>query len=348
MADKKALTWTELRVGVVVILSLIVLAGTILYIGSGGGAPWSRKYTLKATMRDVNGLKPGAPVRVGGVEVGTVTKVEFAQGTPEVEVDMRIDSRVQDRITDKSQASLGALGLLGEKAVDISAAPEGTAISDGGYVKADKEDAFKGLMADTSESTAHLRRILARMDAGEGLIGKALRDDDLYNRMADVANRLQVVMGKIESDRGPLGRLMNDQEMSRNLAHSAAGIDAVISRIESGQGPLGTLSKDEKLVADLKGMVSNLNAVSSKLQKGEGSLGKMLGDDTLYKRLDALTTRMDSIATRLDSGEGSLGKLMKDPEFYDNLNGAAKDARTLIADIRKDPSKYLRVQLKVF
>jgi phospholipid/cholesterol/gamma-HCH transport system substrate-binding protein len=57
---------------------------------------------------------------------------------------------------------------------------------------------------------------------------------------------------------------------------------------------------------------------------------------------------MDSLATRMENGEGSLGKLMKDPEFYDNLNGAAKDMRTLIADVRKDPSKYLRVQLKVF
>ena len=37
MAEKKALTWTELRVGVVVLVSLVVLAGTILYIGSGSG-----------------------------------------------------------------------------------------------------------------------------------------------------------------------------------------------------------------------------------------------------------------------------------------------------------------------
>jgi phospholipid/cholesterol/gamma-HCH transport system substrate-binding protein len=348
MADKKALTWTELRVGVVVIVSLFVLAGTILYIGSGGGSPWARKYTVKATMKDVNGLKPGAPVRVGGVEVGTVTKVEFAKGSGEVEVDMRLDGRVQDRVTDKSQASLGALGLLGEKAVDITAAPEGTPIGDNGWVKADKEDAFKGLMADTSESTAHIRKILARMDAGEGLIGKALRDEELYDRMNDVATRLQGALGKVESDRGPLGRMMNDQEMSRNLAKSAAGLEAVIARVESGQGPLGALSKDEKLVADLKGVTSSLNAVASKLQRGEGSLGKMLSDDTLYTRLDTLTARMDSVATRMEKGEGSLAKLMNDPDFYDNLNGAAKDARTLIADVKKNPSKYLRVQLKVF
>jgi phospholipid/cholesterol/gamma-HCH transport system substrate-binding protein len=348
MADKKALTWTELRVGVVVIISLIVLAGTILYIGSGGGSPWARKYTVKATMRDVNGLKPGAPVRVGGVEVGTVTEVDFAKGSGEVEVEMRLDSRVQDRVTDQSQASLGALGLLGEKALDITAGPGGTPIPDGGYIRADKEDPFKGLLADTSESTAHLRRILARIDAGEGLVGKALRDEELYDRMTDVAQRLQAAMGKLESDRGPLGRLMNDQEMSRHLSRSAAGIESVISRIESGQGALGALSKDEKLVADLKGVTSNLSAVAARLQRGEGSLGKMLNDDTLYKRLDALSTRLESLATRMEKGEGSLGRLIRDPDFYDNLNGAAKDVRTLIADVRKDPSKYLRVQLKVF
>ena len=348
MADKKALTWTELRVGVVVIASIFVLAGTILYIGSGGGSPWARKYTIRAVMTDVNGLKTGAPVRVGGVEVGTVTNVDFARQGSKVEVDMRLDSRVKDRITDKSQAALGALGLLGEKAVDITAVPDGTPIQDGGYIQADKEDQFKGLLTDTSESTAHLKRILARMDAGEGLIGKALRDEELYNRMADVSNRLQAAMGKLETDRGPLGRLMNDQDMSRNLAKSAAGLESVISRIESGQGPLGTLSKDEKLVADLKGVTGNLNALSEKLQRGEGSLGKMLTDDTLYRRLDALSARLDSLATRMENGEGSLGKLIKDPDFYDNLNGAAKDVRTLIADVRKDPSKYLRVQLKVF
>ena len=72
MSRSKALTWTELRVGVVVIVSLVVLAFTILYIGGGGGSPFARKYELNALMTDVNGLKPGAPVRVGGVEVGTV------------------------------------------------------------------------------------------------------------------------------------------------------------------------------------------------------------------------------------------------------------------------------------
>src|SRR5262245_48486779 len=120
--SSKALTWTELRVGLVVILSLVLLAFTILYIGSGGGSPFARKYTVKALMADGNGLKPGAPVRVGGVEVGTVTEVDFAGrgGGGLVEVSMRLDRRVQPRVTTESRLTLGALGLLGEKAVDIT------------------------------------------------------------------------------------------------------------------------------------------------------------------------------------------------------------------------------------
>src|SRR5688500_4736417 len=211
MVDRsKALTWTEVRVGLVVLLSLAVLAVTILYIGSGAGSPFAKKYTLRALMRDVNGLKEGAPVRVGGVEVGTVTKVDFAKDAGGmVEVELRVDRRMQERVTSQSRASLGTLGLLGEKAVDITAAPGGVPIPDDQYVPPGSEDAIKGLLADASESTAHLKKILARMDAGEGLIGKALRDEELYDRMLDVSLRMQKVMDKLESDRGPLGMLVN-------------------------------------------------------------------------------------------------------------------------------------------
>ena len=60
--SKKVLTWSELRVGLLVIVSLAILAFTALMIGTG--SPFSRTYTLKALMKDVNGLKPSAPVRV--------------------------------------------------------------------------------------------------------------------------------------------------------------------------------------------------------------------------------------------------------------------------------------------
>ena len=350
MADKgkKALTWTELRVGLLVIVSLSILAFTALMIGTG--SPFSRTYTLKALMKDVNGLKPSAPVRVGGVEVGTVEKVDFAKGAAAgmVELQMKIDRRVQSRVTTDSQANLGAVGLLGEKAVNITPAATGTPIPDDGYVKAASEDPFKGLLTDAGETTAHLRRILARMDAGEGLIGKALRDEELYDRMTDVAKRLQDVVGKLESPHGVLGRMMNDEEMARNLARTAKGIESVVSRIDSGQGPLGALSRDEDMVREMKAITANLNQVSARVARGEGSLGRMTTDDKLYESLSGVSTRLDALLVKIEKGDGSMGRLINDPEFYNNMNGAAKDLRLLIADVRRDPEKYLRVKLSLF
>jgi phospholipid/cholesterol/gamma-HCH transport system substrate-binding protein len=348
MNRSKALTWTELRVGVVAIVSLVVLAITIVYVGSGGGSPWARKYELKALMSDINGLKPGAPVRVGGLEVGTVKHVDFDKKGGMVEVTMKLDRRVQPRVTTRSEANLGSLGLLGEKAVDITPSVEGAPIEDGGYIAAAAEDPFKGLLSETSESTSHLNRILARMDAGEGTMGKALRDEELYNRMVDVSVRLQGVMDKLESPKGPLGRLVNDTDMSRQLSSSVKGIDTIVSRIEEGKGPLGALSRDEQLVADLKSLTSNLNEVAGKLHRGEGSAGRLLHDDALFKRLDSVSNRLDSLISRVESGEGSAGRLIRDPEFYNNMNGAATDLRGLISDIRKDPQKYLRVKVSLF
>ena len=347
MDRKQALTWTELRVGVVVIASLFILALTILYVGGGGASMLAPHYEIRALMADVNGLKDGAPVRLGGVEVGSVRKVELdPRGM--VEVRMRLDRRVKDRITSESRATLGSLGMLGEKAVDISAGRGGTPVEDDSYVDAEPTDPFRGLLTNASDSTAHLKRILSRMDAGEGLMGKALRDDELYVRMVDVSTRLQGVLTRLESETGPLGRLVNDREMSERLAGSVKGIEAAVSRLEAGEGALGTLSRDQELAADLKALTTSLRAVSGKLERGEGSAGRLLGEDTLYVRLESVTGGLEKVLGRLEGGDGSAARLLHDAELYENLNAAARDVRMLVADVRRDPRPYLRVKLSLF
>ena len=100
-------------------------------------------------------------------------------------------------------------------------------------------------------------------------------------------------------------------------------------------------------MADLKGVTGSLNAVAPAPREGGGHPRQ---DDDRRQPLHAVSTPSPcgwtTLAARMESGEGSLGRLLKDPEFYDNLNGAAKDVRALVTDVRKDPSKYLRVQVE--
>ena len=347
--SKKVLTWTELRVGLVLIASLLVLAATTLYIGGGGTSPFARKYEVRALMSDVNGLKSGAPVRVGGVEVGNVTGVDFAPGGKGmIEVVMKLDQRVQPRVTTRSTVELGALGLLGEKAVDITASAEGVPIQDGQLLPPAGDDAFKSLVSDTSESVTHMKKILARIDAGQGFVGKAFRDEELYERLTDMSARLQDVMKRLQDEKGPLGRLVNDQEMSRQLAGTARGIEDVVSRIERGEGPLGALSRDEAMVRQMKATAAGFADAAGRLERGEGTAGRLLHDEKLYERLEALTVRLDAVTRRLDQGEGSAGRMLKDPALYDNMNGTFADLRALVSDVRKDPRKYLHVKVSLF
>ncbi|MGB6666775.1 MAG: MlaD family protein, partial [Candidatus Acidiferrum sp.] len=112
MAQRKQLTWTELRVGIFVLVGLLVLAAGIFYVtGAGTLGP---KYRLVTYLPDVSGLANGAPVRLDGVEIGNVESIRIAPRTGNVaqdrskniEVVMRVAKKYQEDILTDSEASL--------------------------------------------------------------------------------------------------------------------------------------------------------------------------------------------------------------------------------------------------
>ena len=84
------------------------------------------------------------------------------------------------------------------------------------------------------------------------------------------------------------------------------------------------------------------------MNRGEGTAGKLMVDASLYNRLNALGDRFDQLMSRLNEGEGTMGQLLKDRQLYENMNGAVTDLRTLVADIRREPKKYLNVKVSIF
>src|SRR5215469_3488192 len=104
MAQRRQLTWTELRVGLFVLVALFVLAVGIFYVtGPGFLGP---KYRLRTYFPEVAGVSNGAPVRLDGVDIGNVEAIHLVPRSdghaPEknrnIEVIMRLDKRYQDDI----------------------------------------------------------------------------------------------------------------------------------------------------------------------------------------------------------------------------------------------------------
>ena len=123
MPRTRSLAWSELKIGLLSVFA-IVMAVMLIFLLSGEGGFFWQQYGLKSIFPNVAGLKPGAPVRVAGVEVGSVDEVDFLGDR--VEVSMKLRRDMQPRVTTRSTASLGSVSLLGEAAVDITASTEGT------------------------------------------------------------------------------------------------------------------------------------------------------------------------------------------------------------------------------
>src|SRR5688572_13562261 len=106
MPRTRSLAWAELKIGLVS-LAAIVLAATLIFLLTGeGGLAWQR-YSLKTVFDDVAGLHEGSPVRVAGVEAGSVTSIDFVGDR--VEVTFELSDRMQPRITTASIAALGSV-----------------------------------------------------------------------------------------------------------------------------------------------------------------------------------------------------------------------------------------------
>ncbi len=102
MPRTRSLGWAELKIGLLTVFAL-AMAGILIFALSGEGGLWWQRYPLKTIFANIAGLEEGAPVRVAGVEVGSVTRTQFAGD--QVEVSFEVNEEVQPRITTQSRAS---------------------------------------------------------------------------------------------------------------------------------------------------------------------------------------------------------------------------------------------------
>jgi phospholipid/cholesterol/gamma-HCH transport system substrate-binding protein len=352
MPRKKTITYSQLRVGIVVIVAMGIFLFTTLYITREGGLPLlGGQYTLYSYLGDVNGLKAGAPVHLSGVEVGAVTRVEFSdEGAPRpVTLTIKLRSDVQNRVTTSSQLSVGSLGVLGEKMVDIDPGPPGgDPLPDGGFIQGEAGDPIKGIITDASQTMKDVRDLISDVQSGQGSLGKILKGDEFHDKLADFVNKAQGVFGRMSESEGTLGRLINDPAVYDNLNELTGGMKEIVAQIEAGEGGLGKLVSDEKTAASLSNMIVKLDTVAQRMADGEGSVGALMKEREFYDKLNALSGNLDGITARMDRGDGTMGQLLHDQELYDNLNKTASELSELIKAVRADPKKYLRIKVSLF
>ncbi len=300
---------TEFKVGVFFIVGLIILLAVFEFIG---GIPFlGGEYKIKAYFQTVDELKEGNPVKLNGVDIGTISSIKL--GDNRIEVIMSIERGVT--IKKDSVASIKLTGLLGTSYVNISFGTPESPVAGPGTVLA-------------SEEPADINKILAKVESAVSSLDSAFAAFDVLGenkeQITNVINNVDSVLADLSEGKGTLGKLLKDDTLYEEAKGALANINDISSSVKEGKGTLGKLVTDSSLFDETKSAMSNLAKLSDSLSTSKGTLGKLLNDDSLYNQANEAATNLNSILKKINSGQGTLGKLVSDDSLYFDAQNTLK------------------------
>lgn len=261
----------------------LIVAG-LYFIGSNKNM-FGSTIRVSASFYNVNGLMPGNNVRFGGINVGTVDRVEIITDST-IEVVMVIKEKSRQFIKKNAIVSIGTDGLMGNKLVNINAIREPAAlIADG--------DTLQTLHPI---ETDEMVRTLNRTNEDVAVIAKNLRvmTSQINNR-----NNLWSILMDTLAAKNVKEAIVNIRLTSKNTATITGDLSEIIENIKSGKGTVGALLTDTSLLVGLRHTLINIEVVSD-------TLAHITGD-------------LRSVSQKLKNGEGAIGAILMDTAFAYNL-----------------------------
>jgi phospholipid/cholesterol/gamma-HCH transport system substrate-binding protein len=290
---------TDVVVGVVVFLSLVILVGGVMFLKEVKFT--SKTYTLRCYFPAVSNLTTGDPVKVNGVKSGKVTDIKLEKG--QVLVTMEVDKSII--LTEGSRITIQNVGLMGERMVGIQLKP-GTPPLDisqplTGYFDSGIAEAM-GMMG---EVFGQIQVIVAQLNE---IVQQTVGDPAFLSTFQRIMKRLDNISATAE-----------------NLVQNNAGnINGMAKDLNSTVGNVKSLVDDNK--DKMQGIINNLSAVSGKA-------------DNLVDRLQSISGGLDQLMTEINRPTSSVHMLLNDKEFYTELKSTLTSLDSLIKKIEKDKLK---------
>jgi phospholipid/cholesterol/gamma-HCH transport system substrate-binding protein len=357
LPSQKQLKWSQLRVGLTVLIASITL-GVLIFLMSGTGGWFTSKITLRSYFDNAGGLREGAPVRLAGVDIGNVTDIRIVEDKPmtPVEVTMKVNTRYSRSLRKDSVTLLSTAGILGETFVDVdSATAKGPAAISGDTLPArdqpqieDVVRASQGTLQNMDALLKRVDRIMSFIESGQGSIGKVIYDPSLYNQLNATVTEFKGLVDDIQQGKGSIGPLLTSDEAYKKVLATIDKLNVMVDDLQQGKGTAGKLLKDPELFDNANKAIANVRQLTDDIDAGKGAIGTMTHDQEFAARLKTLMTNLSELSDHLEKGEGTAGLLFKDPALYNNSSQMLVETRELVKSIRENPKKYLTFKVKVF
>lgn len=295
---------TELKVGAVVLIGVVVLAVFILRMDDTSTlfGVSTDVYRVQVRFDTISGLGVDAPVRLAGVPVGRVERIDLTDDGQAL-VTLRINDEVALR--QSATASVASLGLLGEKYLEVTAGTPGDpVVTDGGEIQ-------PGAAVSVDQMVAVMNQIASDAQEMTNALSNVFGSEEGEARMAQILDNLEQLTrdaGTIASaNRDSIGETMtNIEELTANLADSIPSMieeyrvlaENASSLVASNEDNIaGTVAEARVLIESLERSAESLEQIMEKINSGDGTAAQLINtSDTIDKVNDSLDTIDDSLA----------------------------------------------------
>ena len=214
----------EIKLGAFVVGALTIF---IIAIFSINDFTSFHGYTIKAMFNFGDGIKPAAPVRVSGVDVGEVKKIKIIEDEGKTKVLIYAWIRQGVKIPVGSQVFVNNLSILGQKYLEIlpKANPERYLEEGDTIIGNDSVPIYK--------IGEYARTILIRFDKLLKSITDVVGDEDVaatfkqfMGNLQGASSSLEGLLTDVRDQRGTLGKLLYEDSIYEELEEFIADIKA--------------------------------------------------------------------------------------------------------------------------
>lgn len=327
----------ELKVGA---LLVVALGSTLLLLWLMGEVAFGQSAALQVEFSHTGNVVKGAPVKVGGVIVGKVARIELQAdrrdeaGLP-LPVSMHLDvtKEALAAMRADAQVMVSSQGPLGESYLELLIGQAKEPLPAGKPVRG----------VDSPRIDVVSNKLARFLEAAS----KVLEEDPeaLQRVVVGMSNLATTVDGVITENRADARAIA--QELS--AAAKDLRVLSSLARKEMEPGGKGSALLDDAS-ATARTLRTDAPELSRRASVALGGLANLSGGFTeadgdkvrsaiakytaAGEKLDSLATRADRILAKMEAGDGTLGGFYKDRQVYDDL-------RALLSDIKKHPWKML-------
>ena len=328
------ITWDQLKVGGLILLAFIVMGVALYKLGQAVNL-FSKRYELYAFLKEAGGLRKGGSVMVAGQLAGNIKEIELLAVDNDtlrnVRLVVAIDQALGPQVRGDSRARIKTLGLLGDKIIDISpGTPRHAQLQEGDTLPVQQALDYEEILTKAASAvddvvglTRDLRTLTQSLVSGKGTMGQLLTNPSLYNQLESTLGRTNALLYRVQTSRGTIARFLDDPRLYEEMVSAVGGVDSLLVAMRSRNSSMGRLITDSTLYSE--------------------------GVATM-QRFAAIAANADTLMKNIAAGRGLVGKALTDDQLYTSLQKLVNDFSALIADIRRDPSRYTKglVNLKVF